>query len=42
MGDKCGQVFLHYQEITEKSLKNIYDGRPSVGFPISYFKREEV
>ena len=38
-GEKCGQVFLHYQEKSELSLKNSFDGRPFLGFPSFYSKR---
>ena len=32
-GENCGQVFLHYNEDTEKGRKNIYDGRIHLGLP---------
>jgi hypothetical protein len=38
-GEKCAQVFLHYQEVNKKSLGNAFDGRPSVGFPKAYLKK---
>ena len=37
-GQRCGQVFLHYQEESEKALQNQFDGRPSIGFP-SFYKK---
>jgi hypothetical protein len=30
-GNNCAQVFLHYNEATEESLKRKYDGRPFIG-----------
>ena len=30
-GDNCAQVFLHYNEENEESLKNKYDNRAFIG-----------
>ena len=39
-GEKCGQVFLHYNDGRDKkALKNIYDGRQYPGLP-SWFKKD--
>jgi len=40
-GEKCGQVFLHYQENTRRGLANKFDGRPAPGFPAFYRKTNE-
>jgi len=40
-GEKCGQVFLHYQETTQRGLANKFDGRPAPGFPAFYRKTNE-
>ena len=35
-GDICTQVFLHYNEVNEKSKDNLYDGRPHLGLPSEF------
>ena len=40
-GEKCGQVFLHYQEQTQDGINNMFDGRPSVGFP-KYYRKNNI
>jgi hypothetical protein len=38
-GEKCAQVFLHYNNIaTENAKDNIFDRRPHLGLP-AYFKK---
>lgn len=37
-GKDCAQVFLHYNQKTKKSDKNLYDSRPGLGLP-SWFKQ---
>lgn len=32
-GKLCGQVFLHYDEANEESIKNQFDKRPMIGLP---------
>ena len=40
VGENCGQVFLHYNNLaTTGSENNIYDGRPHLGLP-GYFRRK--
>lgn len=40
-GTRCGQVFLHYNNVkTKGALKNKYDGRPHLGLPDHYIKGE--
>jgi hypothetical protein len=40
-GIRCGQVFLHYNNVkTKGALKNKYDGRPHLGLPDHYIKGE--
>ena len=37
-GEDCGQVFLHYNDVSSKDAKqNKFDGRPMIGLP-AYFK----
>jgi hypothetical protein len=39
IGEKCAQVFLHYNNMaTEGSKNNIFDRRPHLGLP-AYFKK---
>ena len=38
-GDICTQVFLHYNEVNEKSKDNLYDGRPELGLPSGFKKK---
>jgi hypothetical protein len=39
IGEKCAQVFLHYNNIvTENAKENIFDRRPHLGLP-AYFKK---
>ena len=39
IGEKCAQVFLHYNDIaTENAKENIFDRRPHLGLP-AYFKK---
>ena len=41
-GELCGQVFLHYNDMSNSKWKdNAYDGRPHLGLP-SWFKRKKV
>ena len=35
-GDICTQVFLHYNEVNEKSKDNLYDGRLHLGLPAKF------
>jgi hypothetical protein len=35
-GQECAQVFLHYNENTEKNQSNIFDQRPHIGLPFFY------
>ncbi len=36
-GDKCVQVFLHYNDTSNKKWKeNKYDGRPHLGLPVNF------
>jgi hypothetical protein len=38
-GENCGQVFLHYNNLsTEGSKENLFDRRPELGLPV-YFKK---
>ena len=38
-GENCGQVFLHYNNLSTKGSKeNLFDRRPEVGLPV-YFKK---
>jgi len=36
-GNDCGQVFLHYNKLSETSKENLYDARPFLGLP-NWFK----
>jgi hypothetical protein len=39
-GNICGQVFLHYNDASNKNAKdNIFDGRPHLGLP-EFFKKK--
>jgi len=41
-GELCGQVFLHYNDMSNPKWKdNAYDGRPHLGLP-SWFKGKKV
>jgi len=40
-GQHCGQVFLHYNDASTKDAeKNKYDGRPMLGIPSSFGKKD--
>lgn len=40
-GQHCGQVFLHYNDTSTKDAeKNKYDGRPMLGIPSSFGKKD--
>ena len=36
-GVECGQVFLHYNQVSEKADQNLFDQRPHLGLP-TWFK----
>ena len=41
-GELCGQVFLHYNDMSNPKWKdNAYDGRPHLGLP-TWFKGKKV
>ena len=41
-GELCGQVFLHYNDMSNPKWEdNVYDGRPHLGLP-SWFKGKKV
>ena len=35
-GKDCAQVFLHYNEVTEKNAPNLFDSRPMLGLPSEF------
>jgi len=39
-GKECFQVFLHYNKKTKDSEKNLFDGRPHLGLPFYFSKKE--
>ena len=40
-GERCTQVFLHYNNVETKDAR-IYDGRPFIGLPNCYMVRNDV
>ena len=32
-GVECGQVFLHYNQVSETADQNLFDQRPHLGLP---------
>ena len=39
-GEECFQVFLHYNKKTKDSEINLFDGRPHLGLPFCFNKKE--